>query len=93
MIRPPLHPAVQRLQAQAVANLGPDDWLSMETDTHTFSAVKGKPPAGLLAIATPVGSVVIAIDLHEFPAAMVTVLEHAGCTHPPKAYPKKVDSR
>jgi len=62
------------------------------TDTETFGAKNRRltrAPTGLLAIATPAGSIVLAIDLAEFPAAMVTCLEFAGCEKPPKRYPTK----
>jgi hypothetical protein len=87
-----VHPAVLRVRAAAEAMLGPDDFVAYATDTETFGSRNRRltrPPVGLLAIATPVGSVVMAIDLPEFPAAVVSCLEYAGCEAPPKRYPTK----
>lgn len=82
---PELHPAVERVRDAARERLTPADWLAFSTDTTTFGQDNPKakrPPTCLLAIATPVGSVVIAIDRSEWLAAMDTVLEHAGCVKP-----------
>lgn len=73
------HPAVIAVRAKAEATLK-DGMYGLATDVLTFAKDKpnGKPAAALLAIATPIGSIVLAIDLIEFPQAIVTVLLEVG---------------
>lgn len=84
-LKPETHPAVERVQALAVECLTPEAMYGLATDIKTFNLTdKKKPPAGLLAVAIAgIGSVVIAIDMTEWLAAMTTTMEEAGYSRAP----------
>lgn len=87
----PLHPAVAAVQAQAVARLTDDRWLALATDVATFGGgrrTNGR--AGLVAIAYPGASVVLAIDMSEWVPAQLTLLELAGV--PPAEAPSAMEA-
>lgn len=71
-----------------MARLTDARWLALATDVAAFGrAGRRNGRAGLVAIAYPGASCVIAIDMAEWVPAQVTLLELAGVPHAEQASP------
>lgn len=69
--------AIEAVRARAVELLTPECFMAVATDATTLGRHHTKP-TGLLAIAIPTASVVLAIDMKEWPAVMAFAAGEVG---------------